>query len=106
MPSEQTTTRQVEMKIAPKGVVCILIDPQGRVWATASDFATAAGDQRETQTRRAERQCALELGRQAIAGSVLGGFEGWDLENLMQRLIANKGWRLHRHVIGYSEAEA
>lgn len=107
MPPEKAAAEvTAEPPAAPKGVVCILMDPKGRAWATASDFGDAAGDRREIQTRRAERMCALEFGRAAIAAPVIVGFEAWDIENLMHRLIALRGWRLHHHAIGYSEGEA
>lgn len=106
MPLQKAAVDQVEFKIRPKGVVCILIDPNGHVWATASDFGVASGDGREIQTERAERLCAMAFGRAAIAGPAMAGFEPWDIENLMHRLVALRGWRLHRHAIGYSEAEA
>lgn len=39
MPPEKAAAEvTAEPPAAPKGVVCILIDPKGRVWAEASDF--------------------------------------------------------------------
>lgn len=96
------------MRNAPNGVTVVLIDPQGRVVAHASDFdggMSAGISRKEAQTWRAKKACAVDY----VVGSCNGyvsaairdGYPGAD--GLVKKLIADHGFREHVIEHGYED---
>ena len=86
----------------------MLIDPQGRVVADASDFnhgGSAGISQQEAQRYRAKKAVAVDY----IEGSCNGylsrvirdGYPG--AEGVMSKLVSDHGFRLHLIAHGYDE---
>ncbi len=98
------------MTDVPKGVTAVLIDPQGRVAADATDFnagGSAGLSQQEAQTRRAKKAVAVGYVDGCCNGYlsrvIRDGYPGAD--GIMSKLISDHGFRLHIIAHGYGEAE-
>ncbi len=94
----------------PKGVTAVLIDPQGHVVASASDFSrggSAGISQREAQRYRVKTACAVDYViascNSYVAEVIRKGYPG--AEGLMQRLVSDGGFRLHFIEHGYPPSE-
>lgn len=92
----------------PKGVTVVLIDPQGRAVADATDFqgGGAAGiSRKEAQTWRAKRACAADYIKGACNGHLsavlLDGYPG--PEEIVRKLVEKVGYRVHVIEHGYDE---
>lgn len=96
--------------IDPQGVTAVLIDPQGRVTASASDFdagGSAGVSQQEAQRYRVTRAVAVDYinaSCNGYLGAVLrSGYPG--AEGIIHKLVADHGFRLHFIPHGYAESE-
>lgn len=94
----------------PKGVTAVLIDPQGRVVADATDFnagGSAGVSQLEAQRWRVKKAVAVDY----VDGSCNGylsrvirdGYPG--AEGIMSKLISDHGFRLHVIEHGYDKSD-
>ncbi len=93
----------------PKGVTAVLIDPQGRVTASASDFSaggSAGVTQQEAQRYRVNRAVAVDYIVASCNGYLSAvlrdGYPG--AEDIAQKLVADHGFRLHFISHGYPQA--
>lgn len=93
----------------PQGVTAVLIDPQRRVSASASDFdvgGSAGITQEEAQRYRVKRAVAVDYinaSCNGYLGSVLrSGYPGAD--GIIQKLVADHGFTLHFIAHGYPES--
>lgn len=104
------TEKGPQMSDDPKGVTAVLIDPQGRVVASASDFnrgGSAGISQREAQRYRVKTACAVDYVTAAcngyVAEAIRRGYPG--AEGLMQKLVSDSGFRLHFIEHGYPTSD-
>lgn len=90
----------------PKGVVGVLIDEAGYVWAEASDFnASGSGgfDLERSQQMRVENRLAIEFMRSACAPPVLKAIDDYDCRKIVENLIRNHKWKRKLISIGHEE---
>ena len=99
------------MTDVPKGVTAVLIDPQGRVVADATDFnagGSAGISQQEAQRYRAKKAVAVDYVDRCCNGYlsrvIRDGYPG--AEGIISKLVSDHGFRLHIIAHGYSEAES
>lgn len=98
-----------EASKTPKGVLAILTDHAGYVWATATDFETSRPGgftTRSAQEYRARRKLSLAFIQSVIPQAVLPAFESYDAEQVITRLCrrTKDGWRVTLTAIGYEDA--
>jgi hypothetical protein len=90
----------------PKGILVILIDPEGKVWGKGADFDTFKGGDSNLKTAQ-ERRANIALAKDffhntcsPVVGDILANdFQG----SQIIRRILEKGWRLDTTEIGYEE---
>ncbi len=94
------------MKPDPQGVTAVLIDPQGRVCASASDFdggGSAGVSKKEAQTWRVRGRVSVDYIVAAcngyVAEAIRAGYPG--AERLVENLVREHGFRLHYIEHGY-----
>lgn len=92
----------------PKGIVFTLIDPRGHQWGTGACFegGGAAGfSVEENQTRRAKERLGTEVKKAAMIPDMADWLTPWDAIDLMNYLQTQKGWKLIKVRVGYTEEE-
>ena len=95
------------MSKAPRGVVAVFTDKLGRVVASVSDFESSGYGGftlRQAQEMRAERQLAYAVVRAYCSEMILEGFETYDCEQILRRLV-HKGARVTLIPVGHPSDE-
>lgn len=90
------------------GVVAILIDDDGDVAASVSDFETAhPGGYRlkDAQEARCKNAIAWKLVQTFCSARVVEGFEMYDAQRLLERLLHRKKWKLKFEYVGHEADE-
>ena len=92
----------------PRGVVAVLVSPQGRVVAEATDFSlggSAGVSQQEAQRYRVKKAVAHEYLRGMVNGDLFAvlAAEFPGPERIVQKLVADHGYRLHFTDVGYPD---
>jgi hypothetical protein len=93
----------------PQGITVILIDPEGRVVAHASDFdegMPAGYSRREAQRMRAQRACATDYVVSSCNGFLSAVIrDGYpSAEGMVSKLVSEHGFRRHFIEHGYDDA--
>ncbi len=89
----------------PKGVVALLVAPDGRELANAADFgagAPAGFSRRDYQESAARRALALAAMRGLASPIMSDAIEAYTAENIM-RAMCNQGCRVLVVPVGYEE---
>ena len=92
----------------PQGVVAVLVSPQGRVVAEATDFShggSAGVSQQEAQRYRVKKAVARDYLRAMVNGELFAvlASEYPGPERIVQKLVSDHGYRLHFTEVGYPD---
>lgn len=90
----------------PQGVVGVLTDDRGMVWASVSDFDRSGYggfSLAESQRVRVKDALAREFVHKACADVVLKALETYDCRRIVDKLIASQGFKQHLVEVGHDE---
>lgn len=97
------------MSDEPQGVVGVLIDDKGYVWAEATDFNRSGYggfSLARAQEIRVSDQLAYEFIRRVGAPPLALGMEAYDCKKVVQKLTREHGWKERLIRVGHPEEEA
>ena len=93
----------------PCGVVGVLIDPTGYVWAEATDFSKSGYGGftlKRAQEIRVSDALARNFIRSACADAILKAMDNYDCKKIVQNLTREHGWKERLISVGHSEDES
>lgn len=90
----------------PKGVVGVLIDENGHVWAEATDFNESGMGGFElvrAQEIRVEKRLSIEFMRSACSPPVLKAIDDYDCDKIVNNLIRKSKWTRRLIRVGHDQ---
>lgn len=94
----------METEKPPKGVVAILVRPDGHPPVAASHFeAFRPGGYKlaEAQKHYAYEAATRKLVDEFVGWPIRKAISDYDARGIVEKLIAHHGWKLHYELIGY-----